>query len=226
MCRPVSIGPSGTTTSAPLDTFASLADARAFDPPRMLVQKDLDQAFGGGLAKGSANVLWGKPGANKTTECLRIGSIHGALFVETEVRDPNFGMVKRIADNASLDCTKIAPVTVDNPRDAIRAIRSRAWPIVIVDSLQGFDSHGSSGPKFLKATAREIVDASLSVGASLIMVVHATRDGDMSGPQWLAHLVDGVFCLTATHIRVVKNRFGPAPLKVKRLRPRLRLVAS
>lgn len=214
--------------TTPDDRFLLLSSARAHSPARLLISPEWNKAFGGdatpGLAEGSTNILWGKPGAGKTTELLRILSIAGGLHIFTEDLDPQAGMLRLTADNAGIDCSQISVTTAATPAEAIKAMRSRTWPIIAVDSLQGFDHDGAGGPRMLKRTARDAVDAAQSIGATLLMVVHSTRDGDMSGPQWLAHLVDGIFCLSSIQIRVVKNRFGPMPIKVKRTKPRLRLV--
>ncbi len=120
------------------------------------------------------------------------------------------------------------PVAVaETPADAVRSMRARAWKLIVLDSASGFDHDGGGGRlRTIKSAARDAVTCAQAVGATLFIVVHSTRDGGMSGPQWLKHLVDGVFCLSATTIHTLKNRFGPFPVRVKRSKQRLRLVAS
>lgn len=60
-----------------------------------------------------------------------------------------------------------------------------------------------------------LMDIAKSLDKSILLIGHVTKDGSISGPKALEHLVDVVLFLEGVRtenyriLRALKNRFGP-----------------
>jgi DNA repair protein RadA/Sms len=91
-----------------------------------------------------------------------------------------------------------------------RVMADTALRFIAVDSLQGCCLRGEE-----PEAAMRLVQAARRHMTAMILVLHATKDGDYSGPRVVEHQVDGMvsFDQDATvgpHLTVVdKYRYGP-----------------
>ena len=67
----------------------------------------------------------------------------------------------------------------------------------------------------VRACAQELTRFAKKTGATVVLVGHVTKDGQIAGPRVLEHMVDAVFYFEGERghqfriLRSVKNRFGP-----------------
>jgi predicted ATP-dependent serine protease len=210
-----------------LDGVQLLGDVEAYDPPRILIGEEWDKALGfphrPGLAQNSIVVVWGKPGSNKTTEMLRAcAKIEGSLYLNSEMKDPR--MLRMLAKRVDVDVSEVATKCVATPRDVASVMRAVKWQLVVVDSVNGLIPGDQLSAKMMRAVCSEILEARDEIGCALIMIMHATKGGEISAPGWTLHMCDTIVQLSPLRIHVPKNRFGPSPISVKRKRPPLRVV--
>jgi len=211
-----------------LDGVQLLGDVKAYDPPRITIGEEWDKALGfphrPGLAQGSEVIVWGRPGSNKTTEMLRAcAKIEGSLYLNSEMKDP--GMLRMLADRVDVDVSEVAAKFVSSPREAASVIRAVKWRLVVVDSVTGLIPGEQVSAKLMRAVCSEIIEARREIGCALVMIMHATKGGEIAAPGWALHMCDTIVQLSPLRIHVPKNRFGPSPISVKRKRPPLRIVS-
>lgn len=210
-----------------LEGVQLLGDVQAYDPPRVSISDEMDKALGfphrPGLAIGSEVVVWGKPGGNKTTEMLRAcAKVDGSVYLNSEMKDP--GMLRMLADRVDVDVSGVACKFVSTPREVAAILRAVRWKLAVVDSVNGLIPVEHMSAKTMRAVFAEIIEARREVGCTLVMIMHATKGGEIAAPGWVLHMCDTVVQLSPLRIHVPKNRFGPSPISVKRSRAKLRIV--
>lgn len=216
-----------TADVSALEGVQMLGDIEAYDPPRISIGEEWDKALGfphrPGLALGSEVILWGKPGSNKTTEMLRAcAKIDGAVYLNSEMKDP--GMLRMLADRVHVDVSEVAHKLVSTPREVAAVMRAVRWKLVVVDSVTGLIPGDQVSAKMMRSVCAEILEARREIGCALVMIMHATKGGEIAAPGWALHMCDTIVQLSPLRIHVPKNRFGPSPISVKRKRPALRIV--
>lgn len=220
-----------TADVSALEGVTLLGDVEAYDPPRISIGEEWDKALGfphrPGLAMGSEVILWGKPGSNKTTEMLRAcANVEGAVYLNTEMRTESngAGMLRMLANRVGVDVSEVASKFVSTPREASQVMRAVRWNLVVVDSVTGLIPGDQVSAKMMRAVCSEILEARREIGCALVMIMHATKGGEIAAPGWALHMCDTIVELSPLRIKVPKNRFGPSPISVKRKRPPLRIV--
>ena len=184
---------------------------------------ELDRVLGGGIMKRSAILVGGEPGIGKSTLLLQAAAAAGTkgriLYVSGE---ESAGQVKMRADRLGLTCDRIEIFCSGNLTD-IEAIIQRVKPVlVMIDSAQtlfSLDAGSTPGTiNQMKFCCWELVSWVKEHDAALFFTAHVTKDGVISGPKSLEHMVDTVLYFedssqTASggdtrFLRAVKNRFG------------------
>ena len=101
----------------------------------------------------------------------------------------------------------------------LETIASDSSELVILDSISMFQSlsmdtnAGSTG--LIRSIAEVLMHVAKNSKKTLIVIGHITKDGSISGPKTLEHLVDTVLFLEGSRhenyriLRSLKNRFGP-----------------
>jgi len=193
---------------------------------------ELDGVLGGGIVKGSAILLAGDPGIGKSTLLLQIAlkmSIgkEKVLYISGEESEEQIKLrAERIIPSTRSGSSKtnknksslllLAQTNTDSVCEIIAKINPT---LVIVDSIQTMESENVSGLSGsvgqVRYSAASFIKIAKTLGISVIMVGHVTKEGMVAGPMVLSHMVDTVLFLegekfTRTRIlRSLKNRFGP-----------------
>lgn len=181
---------------------------------------ELDRVLGGGIVWGSLTLIGGDPGIGKSTLLLQVCKNLGddgrkVLYISGEeslrqikLRAERIGEFK---DNVNLYCET-------DLNAAAEEIEARRPEIVIIDSIQTMFLEDVSGAPGSVSQVREatalLMKMAKTLGVSIFIVGHVTKDGNVAGPKILEHMVDTVLYFEGDRhasyriLRGVKNRFG------------------
>lgn len=183
---------------------------------------ELDRVLGGGIVPGSYILLGGDPGVGKSTlllqmsgqlakkESLKVLYVSGEESVsQTALRAHRLGVIS----------SAIEVLSESSLESILKSIKSSSPHIVIIDSIQTlFLSHISSPPGSIlqiRECAGALMGVAKRMGITVILIGHVTKDGNLSGPKVLEHMVDTVLSFEGDAnydfrlLRSLKNRFGP-----------------
>jgi DNA repair protein RadA/Sms len=187
---------------------------------------ELDRVLGGGIMKRSAILVGGEPGIGKSTLLLQ-----AAAAAETKGRilyvsgEESAGQVRMRADRLGFlegAARRIEICCTGRLEDIQRILEAVKPVIVVVDSAQTLHTD-EAGPvpgtvNQMKYCSWELISWVKEHDAALFLVAHVTKDGIISGPKSLEHMVDTVLYFEGglstagdgdhRFLRAVKNRFG------------------
>ncbi|QPJ63950.1 MAG: DNA repair protein RadA [Candidatus Nitrohelix vancouverensis] len=221
--------PSKTTKARPMHGgpakgVMALSEIQAVDVVRAPTGiGELDRVLGGGLTPGSLTLIGGDPGIGKSTlllQCLAGFASQGkkALYISGEESPTQIKQraerLGAVSDNF-LVCSEICIEDVLNLLDKVKP------DVMVFDSIQTFYTNElSSAPGSIgqvRETAFRILQYIKAHSIPGFLVGHITKDGAISGPKSLEHIVDTVIYFEGERgagyrvLRAVKNRFGPTP---------------
>lgn len=180
---------------------------------------ELDRVLGGGLVNSSVVLLSGEPGIGKSTLLLQISKdlskTRKVLYVSGE---ESRGQLKLRADRLSAITENIYLLT-ETDLDSIISECERLSPdVIIMDSVQTISSENiASAPGSISQVregAMTLINYAKNSGAAIFLVGHVNKEGGISGPKLLEHMVDAVLYFEGERtnsyriIRAIKNRFG------------------
>ena len=194
------------------------------DPPPARLSTgvaELDRVFGGGVARSSAVLVGGDPGIGKSTLLLQAAAMMAQAGVKV-VYISGEEAISQIQARARRLGVAAAPVQLAAETDLraiLKALKAHPPELVVVDSVQtlwsdSFEAAPGSVAQ-VRACAQELTRFAKKTGASVILIGHVTKDGQIAGPRVLEHMVDAVFYFEGERghqfrvLRSVKNRFGP-----------------
>lgn len=178
--------------------------------------EELDRVLGGGIVPGSLILLSGDPGIGKSTLSIQLAnSIANTLYISGEesaqqikMRTDRMGLIIKDLKIANETCVESIITTINQIKPTL----------VIIDSIQTIFSAETEGepgnPNQIKACTIKLLEIAKTNKISIVLVGHVTKDGILSGPKTLEHLVDTVLYLEGEKfhqfriLRTVKNRFG------------------
>jgi DNA repair protein RadA/Sms len=164
-------------------------------------------------------LLSGEPGIGKSTLLLQISSelarTRKVLYVSGE---ESKGQLKLRAERLKIVGDSLYLLT-ETATEAVLAECERITPdVVIIDSVQTLSSEKfTSAPGSItqvRESAMAMISYAKSSGAAVFLVGHVNKEGGISGPKILEHMVDAVLYFEGERtnsyriIRAIKNRFG------------------
>ena len=216
-----------------------LSDVKVKDIPRISTGvTGLDKILGGtptdangsgseGLVPGSVVLLCGPPGSGKST-LLTMAFRNIAqkrlpvLYVSGE--EP-LADIKRRAERLG-KVPRHFQVLTETDLDTILEQADQIRPkVIVIDSIQTVDSDedllpGSSSA--IEAGINELRRYAQSERIAIIVIAHVTKDGSISGPRRLEHMVDASFYFEPGQFKdhrwlrcLGKNRYGRAPASTR-----------
>ena len=181
--------------------------------------RELDRVLGGGLVNGELILVGGDPGIGKSTLlleiCQTLGSTKKVLYISGE---ESAAQIKLRAERLSVDTPSLYLMSETDVEIILGTITDTKPDIVIIDSIQtmhieSIASASGSVPQ-VRETTNALMRIAKSMGISMFIVGHVTKDGSIAGPRVLEHMVDCVLYfegdrqLSFRILRAVKNRFG------------------
>jgi len=181
---------------------------------------ELDRVLGGGMVEGSVVLVGGEPGIGKSTLMLqvseKIAKQKKILYVSGE---ESLNQIKLRAKRLNISSDNLYLVNETNINKIIDYIKDLEPDLVIIDSIQIVYnpefSQSAGTVTQIKESAGCLTVMAKSLGVSLFIIGHITKEGFIAGPKILEHIVDSVIYFEgADHstfriLRAIKNRFGP-----------------
>jgi len=222
---PLSTGPGSKSLGAKRGATLTLTDLSAEETPPPRTQSgiaELDRVLGGGMVPASAILVGGDPGIGKSTLLLQAAArFSGAglktIYVSGEEAS---AQVRMRAQRLGLGEAPVKLAAATSLRDILTTLEAEKPDLVVIDSIQtvwadNVDSAPGSVSQ-VRAAAHELTSFAKRKGASVILVGHVTKEGQIAGPRVVEHMVDTVLYFEGERghqfriLRSVKNRFGPA----------------
>ncbi|MCZ0812260.1 MAG: DNA repair protein RadA [Pseudomonadota bacterium] len=222
---PLSSGPASKSLGTKRGRQIHLTDlsAKESPPPRTgSGLAELDRVLGGGLVPASAILVGGDPGIGKSTLLLQAAACFARAGLKTFYvsGEEASTQIRMRAQRLGLADAPVKLAAATSLRDILTTLESESPDLVIIDSIQtvwadNVDSVPGSVSQ-VRAAAHELTTFAKRKGASVVMVGHVTKDGQIAGPRVVEHMVDTVLYFEGERghqfriLRSVKNRFGPA----------------
>ncbi len=182
--------------------------------------KELDRVLGGGLVPGSYVLVGGDPGVGKSTLLLQMagGLAQQGLSVLYASGEESVQQTALRAQRLGVRQGGVEVLSESRLQSLIELARSRSPSVLIVDSIQTvYLDEISSAPgsvSQVRECASQLMGLAKGSGISVFLIGHVTKEGQLAGPQTLAHMVDTVLSFEgdSNHqfrlLRALKNRFG------------------
>lgn len=217
--------PGGAGTRRSKGRPFALEDLKATDelPPRRITGiAEFDRVCGGGFVPGSALLIGGDPGVGKSTLILQALAAHTlqgghAVYISGE---EGMAQVRMRAARMGLGLSPVALGSATCVEDILSTLKSGPTSAIIaIDSIQTiWTSSLDAAPGTIaqvRTASFDLVRYAKASGATLLLVGHVTKEGQIAGPKAVEHLVDAVLYFEGERghhfriLRAVKNRFGP-----------------
>jgi len=192
---------------------------------------ELDRVLGGGVMKRSAVLIGGEPGIGKSTLLLQTAAAARTkgrvLYVSGE---ESAGQLRLRADRLGLSADKSSMERIEifcsGNLEEIETVLNKIKPVLVfIDSAQTLfsaDAGSVSGTvNQMKFCSYELISWVKEHDAALFLTAHVTKEGLISGPKTLEHMVDTVLyfeqndktsglsgTVDCRFLRAAKNRFG------------------
>lgn len=182
--------------------------------------QEFDRVLGGGIVEGSMVLVGGDPGIGKSTLLLQmclllVSQKHKVLYISGE---ESLQQIKIRADrlgNHGGDLMMLCETDLETIQGVIERIKPE---LVVIDSIQTMcKSDVSSAPgsvSQVRESTGVFMKIAKTLGVTVFIVGHVTKEGVVAGPRVLEHMVDTVLYFEGERhavyriLRSVKNRFG------------------
>ncbi|MBU0974411.1 DNA repair protein RadA [Patescibacteria group bacterium] len=199
---------------------------------------EFDRVLGGekpnrGMVNGAVMLIGGEPGIGKSTLLTQVVVSMLASKEKKGGNNINSGKIayicgeenpaqialriNRLKEN-NYDQDNLIFISSTNVDSIAKAIKKIKPIVVVVDSIQTlttFDLTGSAGSVGqVRECAERLTTLAKNLNIPIFLVGHVTKEGIISGPKVLEHIVDSVLELSGDRtgdlriLRAVKNRFG------------------
>jgi DNA repair protein RadA/Sms len=183
---------------------------------------EFDRVTGGGFVPGSVLLLGGEPGIGKSTLLIQVCAAlarqnRRVVYISGEEA---VDQVRLRAQRLALADTPVELAAETKVEDIIATLREGRCPsVLIIDSIQTMwtqlvDAVPGTVTQ-VRAAAQALIRYAKTTGATVILIGHVTKDGQIAGPRVVEHMVDAVISFEGEGgrdfriLRALKNRFGP-----------------
>lgn len=205
---------------APASRLQTLSEIEAREEERIATGiAEFDRALGGGLVPGGVVLIGGDPGIGKSTLLLQalagLSEAHPVLYVSGEESGEQVALRAR---RLALDTRKLQLLAEINLEKILSTLQAEKPLVAVIDSIQTLWSDQLSSAPGSVAQVREcaaqLTRLAKTMGITVVLVGHVTKEGALAGPRVLEHIVDTVLYFEGdTHssfrlVRAFKNRYG------------------
>lgn len=213
------LGSSARMTSVPRVEPRKVQDIEEHATVRVDVgNAEVNRVLGGGMVPGSLILLGGEPGIGKSTLSLQLALTDNGLRTLYVSGEESAEQIKMRASRLGIhnqECTVFTETLLENIVTQIEELRP---DVVIIDSIQTMSSdlvESSAGSVTqIRECASTLLKVAKTLGITIFIIGHITKDGSIAGPKILEHIVDVVLQFegdgnhTYRILRGIKNRFG------------------
>ncbi len=215
-------GPGRKPGKGRLFALEPLAGGGEDAPRRPTGIAEFDRVTGGGFVRGSVLLLGGDPGIGKSTLLIQTAAAlaqrgERAVYISGEEA---VAQVRLRAERLGLRAAAVELAAETAVEDIIATLSEGKTPrLIVIDSIQTmWTATVESAPGTVtqvRGSAQALIRFAKRSGATIILVGHVTKDGQIAGPRVVEHMVDAVLSFEGegSHqfriLRAVKNRFGP-----------------
>lgn len=182
---------------------------------------ELDRVLGGGIVKGSVILIGGDPGVGKSTISLQVSNQltkQGARILYVSGEESVAQTKLRARRLGSPDSDNLYIVNQTDLSYIVEYIKKINPQVVIIDSIQVVFHPALASSAGSVSQVREcavvLTQFAKTLGISVFIIGHVTKEGTLAGPRVLEHIVDTVLYFEGDRfsvykiLRAVKNRFG------------------
>ena len=181
---------------------------------------ELDRVLGDGIVKGSLVLVGGDPGIGKSTLLLQVCrnlALAGkrVLYISGEESLKQIKMRAGRIGHIEGELLFLSETNLDVIAGSMETVKP---DIVIIDSIQTmYQEEVSAAPGSVSQVRQAtslLLQLAKSLGITIFIVGHVTKEGVVAGPRVLEHMVDTVLYFEGDRhaayriLRSVKNRFG------------------
>nr|MBQ8252059.1 DNA repair protein RadA [Lachnospiraceae bacterium] len=182
--------------------------------------EEFDRVLGGGIMPGGLVLVGGDPGIGKSTLLLQMCKMLSderkkVLYISGEESLKQIKMRAVRIGEFSEDVKLLCETDLDRVESVIVSEKPQ---VVVIDSIQTMFCERVSAAPGSVSQVREATGIFLrlakTMGISVFIVGHVTKEGTVAGPRVLEHMVDTVLYFEGDRhasyriLRSVKNRFG------------------
>ncbi|MCC6556092.1 MAG: AAA family ATPase [Polyangiaceae bacterium] len=228
---PVNVGIPARPTTAPKGP-ATRIKVETLEGVQDLVPVHCDAVLAralGGIVPGSLVLVWGLPGAGKSTLAAELAAQLAARFAGLcywlDMEQLNGGLIKACFSRTGSPTDRLRVVRPEDRadprslpvtwRDAIAVIPRSPRVVVVVDSLQTW-AEGHREQIALMQSLRTLRPSPRATGATVLVISHATKKGDAAGRNTNQHSGDANVTVDVSSITVTKCRWVPCPRTLPR----------
>lgn len=181
---------------------------------------ELDRVLGGGVVRGSVNLIGGDPGIGKSTLLTQLlGNLGMRMPVLYVTGEESEGQTRMRANRLGVsDEANISLATETELEKILVNIQECEAQFVVIDSIQTmFTGALSAAPGTIsqvRECAAQLTRVAKTTGITICIIGHVTKEGELAGPRVLEHIVDSVLYFEGEEgssfrmLRGIKNRFG------------------
>jgi DNA repair protein RadA/Sms len=216
------MGPGRKPGKGRLFALEPLAGGAEDAPRRPTGIAEFDRVTGGGLVRGSVLLLGGDPGIGKSTLLIQTAAAlaqagERAVYISGEEA---VAQVRLRAERLGLRAAAVELAAETAVEDIVATLSEGKTPrLIVIDSIQTmWTDRVEAAPGTVtqvRGSAQALIRYAKRSGASIVLVGHVTKDGQIAGPRVVEHMVDAVLSFEGENshqfriLRAVKNRFGP-----------------
>ncbi|MCD8232660.1 MAG: DNA repair protein RadA [Clostridiales bacterium] len=181
---------------------------------------ELDRVLGGGIVPGSLVLVGGDPGIGKSTLLLQVcrnlaADERSVLYISGE---ESLQQIRIRADRIGSFTDSLKLLCETNLENVAEVLQREKPQVAVIDSVQTmYSENATSGPgsvSQIRQATGLFLQLAKSLGITIFLVGHVTKEGVVAGPRVLEHMVDCVLYFEGDRhaayrvLRGVKNRFG------------------
>jgi len=168
------------------------------EPRRVSGLGEFDRGLGGGAVPGSAILLAGNPGIGKSTLLLQAGYALACAGFRTlyVTGEESLQQVRMRGERLRTMHEEMLVLAETDLESILQHVELLKPALVVVDSIQTtFDTRIESAPGAVSQVrngAMRLIRAAKETGATMLLIGHVTKEGQIAGPRILEHMVDVV----------------------------------
>ncbi len=177
-----------------------------------------DRVLGGGIADEAVMLFGGEPGSGKSTLTIWVCELlaRKGLPILYATGEESAEQVAERGRRLGVKSKNLLVFASQEIEEVLKETKAARPALLVVDSLQSMRSHdlkgAPGGTVQIKRITNTLAETAKTFGLPILIICHIVKDGKLSGPKALEHIVDVVLGLKVDDqkraLQASKNRFG------------------